>query len=339
MDEHITLYTETFNLLKKGIVKGIKNDLILSYEDDLYYNYSIELITEKLYNEKPKFDIEESCYLDLLAKFKDRKHNFSKNPLRVISRLLYPNFIKREDNEITFDEFIIQLAHREVYQEVIHLLKLNRELILRQFRLKKLDGYQNMEDFELIEYPCHTTNTDIYYEVDEFYKTLTEPKVKTVQFVAESGLENRISVPIYIDDNIDAIINENYFKIKEGFKYKIAHANFYRYLSKEGIINNDKTTLLDFIKVLYLNPLYHRSIIHFSSSTQLTSHFLTSLIEVISSDLKKAHIEKSQAFYSFKGTPIKADTISHSISETKNDYEINLELVRCISKYLDSMPV
>ena len=336
MSNYSTLFTSHYNKTKNEFVKIIRE----KFEDNWKLNFHASMAIDETKNEieliRPKFKIDEDYFSEL--RFYVDYNELLLN-LKLLDKII-PKFLKLKVSSISVNDLIIELAKREAFKTFDTLIVRHHNLLVKLYLLKRFDGYQHMEVFDLKDYNKNIRDTDIYIELDgllnnkEKFSSKNKPKINN-KTNDDHGYK---ILPHYNLESIDDIINCNHFEFNEMIKYKFASKSFYNYLTHE-FINKDKTSYLDFLKVFFINPEYHRSTITFNCTTQKASLLIDALIFNYTDKLSLSLIGRNCLFKSSKGNCLSQSSISHSKNKFTKDYEANESSVRSARKYLKEIPL
>lgn len=339
-----SIFLDKYNNTKKIITEEVRKKFIYYWQEGYDFGTTKKRTIEHLVSTKPELEIYSSTYKENLEFF-DQYYNrmFPENPLKILAFEIAPNYQNIENNKISINEFTMQLAIREAYKEVIELFETHNNFFAKIYKLKKLDGYKSMKVFEIKKYNKHILNTDIYKELEELEKELEEldidfdklnrPNLKQKKY----DLDNSILLPKYNLDNRSYILEHNFFELSDPYILKFGSKAFYKFLTND-VIDADKTSYLDFIKVFFINPEYHRSHIFFKCSTQLAALFSEKLIKEYFSKLTKTAIGNNYLFKSKKENNISQTSLTNSTKKISKDNNLINHTILEIFEYLEGIP-
>lgn len=342
MNNHYQLYLKTYKTTRNEIVEKIKSTFLKGINKTTFNPCSKKVygFLEKYVNSNLPHKRSLSNYYHIL-KF-DIKEYIDDHRVLVFEEHLIPQLEADSHISLNIEDIIIEITKFIAYEDA---LKDYDELIgiyRMMYGLGRFDGYQEMPEFDLLDsyYSPNPLDHKIYQEL----KALSEGKSINEQRIGKrikEESETFITIPKFHTKNTHNILLFNYFKFPEDIISKISNKGFFKALTNE-IIDPDKTSYLDFIITIFINPKYHRSSITFKSENSLGCLFINELIfPTISKNFRKDFYNygllKSKKTENKDSTSISQSSFSKALKKDKRNYERNMEIVKRILIYHNSI--
>lgn len=299
MKDAIAHYHSCFDNERQKAIDYIKKTLVMDKKNHYPFLRSHnELINEFVEIQKNTIP-QQIPYVELYTIFKNRCSYFDvDHQYQILTKEIEPEFLKI-NKDITFEEFISDLAKYEAYHEVINLFCNNSQIYRMMYEINKFEGWTNMVKFDIINYHHQPEGTKIYKELRE---TLN-PLEKVDKAISESK---------------DLTSHNNYFGLKKEYSESFLSEANYASLT-DVFIDEQKTTHQDFVEVFTKNPETNNSKIYFFCDTQLCSLLLHKLQKNIFTGLNQNKIGNSNKFYSNNNNSLKQANISNSKKTASSD--------------------
>lgn len=325
-------YLKCYNSEKAKALAHIKAKLVLDKKKHHTFSKSSnELIREFIEIKKSTIPAQHK-YFNLYSIFNNRCGHYDIDyQYLILEEEIEPIFCKMK-NDVSFHEFISELAKHEAYGDLLNLFRKNSQIYEMMYEVDKFDALEHMKTFEIINYNKVLEGTEIYNELTSLLnldkKTEnpeeskcrdedTEIKRKPITKVKKFNLKN------------------NPYGLKKEYKdYFLSYKNYDNLT--EDYIDDRKTSHDDFVKVFTTPHKKHTSKIYFLCETTLCSLLLHRLQKTIFTHLYQTEIAKSEKFYSNNDSSLSQSNISHSKKSTSiiihDTVETTLNLIKSNKK-------
>ncbi|WP_417371473.1 hypothetical protein [Gelidibacter japonicus] len=321
MNKYIQLYEKSYETQRECAVSRIKQELINHKSKGFRFNKAINFLIKEFEEEDKSCVANEKHFSELNREFAGRGSTYEEEyEFLIIPNVMKPLFDSLSDKKITFSRYIQELAKRQAFTKVINLFRNDFLLYDMMYEHGQFDGYNNLEEFDIIKYPTNINQSAIFRELEQ----LVYP-------------ETRIEAPnkLEVDPKSNKPDDNNFFEIRKEYISVFESVNIYEHFTL-GYLDFEKNQQEDFIKVFLKNPEDHNAKLAFECDTSQACYLLTRLNETCFKRLTQSAIGKSKKFISNNGHPFSQSTISRSlkiVSDTdKEAVDATIEFLKTATK-------
>ncbi|WP_431110881.1 hypothetical protein [Winogradskyella poriferorum] len=330
MNKDYTKFKNQYSLLHDEISKSILEILVDSF-NEFSFEYVNTKVGEYFYNYSKEIKLFHPDYKTLTSNFQNRFENFKQGKEFLVFEEHTKKDYKEIPNPISWEELPLQLAKREVYYNTRESWKYYNPIYGKMYDEFKFDKYENLPVFSILEKTVTVKEHPLYKELFDV------PNKKSKSYIVENSFENFVTLPIYREKNYNAIIETNHFGVPVDYKFKLGSRKFFNYLGDE-FINCEKTNYLDFLKVLFIDPEYHRSSIHFLGTNQLCCLLIYELQKDKIIPITQDVFGKFKLLINKSDKPISQSAFSTAANmPSKKDYESNKGSIQNAINYLNKI--
>tara|TARA_R110002049_G_scaffold39374_7_gene121213 strand:+ start:24464 stop:25465 length:1002 start_codon:yes stop_codon:yes gene_type:complete len=313
----IEIETTVLNLFKTGIENGEIFDPS-SRQAYIYLRANTENLTAII-----------EPYQDIFSKLINNEYNKG-HEYKVINQKITPMLNKLKNNNNSLETFLDNSAKLLSFQDLLRDYSDYHDIYSLMFDANRFEGYKYLKKFKIIDSSKKLNEHPLYIELTELASG------KDINILSEKIKINAHSkayttIPKYNLENIQVIINRNFYKLEHKQLSQLSNKGFFKYLI-DDIIDNDYTTYLDYLKVICINPELHRSYIRFKGDNHLGCLLFKKLKITTSKKIAQYELLRSK-----KNVSLSETSISKALKETTKNTERNEELVNTILNLLSKI--
>lgn len=326
-DRHVAMYQST-RLIENAKAAGLIKSMLIDFKNrHLSFNYAINQIIlhfKSLIEE----DITSREDLKFLIEvFKNGKGNFEKDmSLLVIPILLKPAFDKIEGLDISFNNYVTQLAKRISFSRTIAKFQANDRLFEAIYIIGKFDGYKNLPKFDVRNFKQEPN----YYELEKEVFDIAYSE-------SDEAKSEREATTHHGDEKKNILRGNKLFKFQGEYHASMQSEKTFKAI-KTDYFHSD-TSFEDYLNVFFKKPEEHHSTIHLACKTTLFAKLLHKFKENIALTVNYTRIGDSELFFTFiKRKPLTRHNISNALNaSTDLDNENALKTIIEIKKLTKSV--
>lgn len=347
MSKYIDLYNKAYKTQRPKAVAEVKK-LFVEYKNKRSHPDKALNKIQSLLIEKEKNDITNTPeFSHLIDIYRNGRLEYE-NDYRLLAIIneLHSAFKQISNPSISFTEYIKYLAIRECNNEVLRNFANKRELYHAMYKLGKFEGFQNLKEFDIVDY--HIRN---YFEIFEEIQQLAYPSNnandKKKELINENnkdtdpikeliGFEAQTNISIKQSNSNSKkkeLIETAPFQFNKEYLEGMRSKEIYSHL-KEEYFEVSSTTYNDYLNVFFNAPGNHTSKIKLNCETKLFATLLDQFkSENITKKLNYSKIGEFGIFYTLNNEPLTRANISNSlVNTTDNDLFIVQKTIVLIKK-------
>lgn len=304
MTKNIDAYNENYLISKKGIEKTIKAELIDFKSNFKNFDHTHNTISQTLYQESKKSIVYQSPYEKLTRLFEKRFDTYERShSLIILDREILDGHSSLENPDITFDQYLKEIAHNEALKDCITLFSNGRDIFKLMYDLN------NFEDFKLEDYGS------LYYTTDLFIKL--HKQLYPEKYQSKNEEESTTTKPTKIS-----------FGLRPNSRSALANSfTFFKDILNDE--DEDKAiTRLEFRKIFEEPFTSNKHKLYFTISNASIRELVLALRPHFT-NLTFQSIENSGKFINSMGKPLNANDFS-KVTENQEESHLIAKIISCI---------
>ncbi len=308
----------------KKATQLIKEMLIDFKTQHFSFNTALNSIIEhfvELQKENITSHLDLEFLLDLFEKGKG-KFEHGKTYL-VIPHILEPEFEKIEGLNISFEEYLTQLAKRISYTRTMSKFQSNDRLYEAMYKIGKFEGYLNLPDFDIRMFKYEPN----YYDLEQEIFALAYPKSDQEFKIAADNEET----------NNNILPGNTLFKFHGKYLGSMQNETIFKAIKADYFHPN--TSFQDYLNVFFKKPEEHKSIIQLGCKTKTFAKLLDEFKENIALTVNFTNIAKSKLFITnITQKPLNRGNISNALSKSTDlDKKAAHLIISAVKKLTESV--
>jgi hypothetical protein len=310
--DYIKIYGEAYDKEKLVYEKEVKQKL-LKLDLDEPADENIFCVQKGLSIDLKNNIVYDQPYFEITSFFNNKKMADGKK-LKILPKYSYDQFEKLDDKKnlkLDFNAYVIELAKLNSREDSLNVYRKNTSLYELMHKAKDFSEFK-------IEKGINIEFTALF----EKYKKIDNKKLdETTPFQGEDDMPKLTTENPIIDVNsTNIIVPTNNFKISSRIKDIISNKLFYEDLIKNGYIDGERTSFLNFKNVFIKDFSFPDANVVFFCDDSDALYFLKLLAKKIKGFFTQKNIAKSKKFRGYDYNPFSQSRISRSnekISDNK----------------------